>query len=120
MKKYKHLNEDERNRIVVLINRGISMRDIARIMERDPGTISRELKRNRGKARYRANSAHKRSIIRHRTAHKRQRLKSYALRIEVEKLVMNHWSPELIAGKLRQCSQLPPIFTSGYIPIRLI
>jgi len=109
MKKYKHLSEDERNRIVVLINRGISIRDIARVMERNPGTISRELKRNRGKQLYRAHIAHKHAMTRHRTAHKRQRLKSYALRIEVEKLVMNRWSPELIAGRLRQCPQLPTI-----------
>jgi len=100
MKTYTHLNEEERNQLVVLLNRGKSIRYIAKEMDRDPGSISREIKRNHGKTRYRAHRAQKRAVERHHTAHISKRLKSNALRIEVEDMIAQGHTPEQISGRL--------------------
>jgi IS30 family transposase len=109
MKTYHHISEVERNEIVAQLNRGASLRDIGKLLGRHPSTLSRELERNRGKTRYRANCAQERAVKNHRDAHKRPRLKSNALRHEVEQMLYKKWSPELIAGRLRKRSDLPPI-----------
>lgn len=109
MKRYKHLSEEERNHLVVLINRGESIRAIAQSLGRSPSSISREIKRNYGKTRYRAHCAHDRARHRHHSAHKRDRLKTHALRIEVEAMLNNGWSPELIAGYVQYRPDLPSI-----------
>lgn len=46
--KYAHLTRDERYPIAILLKAGHKQCDIARIMNRHPSTISRELRRNRG------------------------------------------------------------------------
>ncbi|AUJ23242.1 hypothetical protein A21D_00127 [Virgibacillus dokdonensis] len=43
---YKHLTTFERARIETLKDQGISIRTIAKKLNRSPSTISRELKRN--------------------------------------------------------------------------
>ena len=100
MKTYKHLNEEERNQIVVLINRGKSVRNIAKVLGRNPSTISREIKNNFGKIRYRAHRAQQRAVERHHIAHVRKRLKSNALRVEVERMLEQEYTPEQISGRL--------------------
>src|SRR3989304_7411149 len=47
---YRHLNLSDRVTIYSLKKQGISLRDIAKEIDRDVGTISRELKRNKSKA----------------------------------------------------------------------
>jgi len=44
---YKHVSLDERIIIYTLLKQGESVRDIARTLDRNAGTISRELKRNK-------------------------------------------------------------------------
>ncbi|WP_272867471.1 helix-turn-helix domain-containing protein, partial [Thiobacillus denitrificans] len=56
--KYAHLTRDERYQIAILLKAGHKQRDIARIMNRHPSTISRELRRNRGQRGYRPKQAH--------------------------------------------------------------
>ena len=109
MKNYKHLTEEERNQLVVFINRNKSLREIGRILRRNPGTISREIKRNKGSKRYRAHLAQERAVCNHHDTHKKQRLKCHALRLEAEQMISNGWSPELIAGRLRKRADLPTI-----------
>lgn len=109
MKTYKHLSEEERNDLVVMLNRKESLRAIARALNRNPGTISREIKRNFGRTRYRAHRALERAVDRHHNAHKKERLKNHALRKEVERLLGIGWSPELIAGRLKKRKDLPVI-----------
>src|SRR3989339_856629 len=108
-KTYKHLTETERNLIVVMVNRDKSIHEIARELMRDPGTISREIKRNHGRKWYRAHLAQKRAIEKHHNAHKHKRLKTYALQLEVESMLKNGWSPELIAGRIKKEAILPTI-----------
>jgi len=110
MKKYERLTQDERNEIVVMLNKEKSIREIAKLLGRDKGTISREIKRNHGRKRYRAHKAQERAESRQQKAHCKFTLKSYALRVEVERLIKNNWSPELVAGRLALTHpQLPKI-----------
>jgi IS30 family transposase len=100
MKTYTHFNEEERNQLVVLLNRGKSLRDIAKVLDRNVSSISREIKKNFGKRRYRANTAQKRAVERHHTAHISKRLKSNVLRVEVERMLEKGHTPEQISGRL--------------------
>ncbi len=54
---YHHLTHAERCQIHALLHRGLSKREIARDLGRDPGTISRETSRNRGQCGYRHQQA---------------------------------------------------------------
>lgn len=47
MENYKHLWEKEREIIYIWLKKGLKQYQIAKIINRDPGTISREIKRNR-------------------------------------------------------------------------
>lgn len=109
MKNYKHLSHDERDIIAIHIHQGHSLRSIAKVLGRHPSSIKRELDRNHGPHIYAPHPAHERALHRHRLAHKRKRLKSYALQYEVETLLMKGWSPELISGRLKRDEKLPPI-----------
>jgi transposase, IS30 family len=100
MKTYSHLSEEERNLLVVLLNRGKRIRSIARVLGRQPSTITREIKRNNGNKRYRANLAQQRAVERHCTTHSIRRLKSHALRLEVGHMIVQGHTPEQIAGRL--------------------
>lgn len=103
-KTYKHLNADERDILTVLKNKGHSSREIAKVLNRSPSTISRELKRNAPaiyKGYYLPHKAQQRAEKRKRESHKRQRLKNETIRIYVEKHLQLRWSPELIAGRLK-------------------
>ena len=45
--KYKHLSSDDREDIQKGLNQGLSFKEIGHYLHRDPGTISKEVKRNR-------------------------------------------------------------------------
>ena len=45
-KSYRHLSAEDRGAPSMLIHQGSSIRSIARLLQRSPSTISRELKRN--------------------------------------------------------------------------
>ena len=49
---YQHLSRDERAAIAIGLEQGLSRRAIARRLNRSPGTISREVRRNGGKRVY--------------------------------------------------------------------
>jgi IS30 family transposase len=98
---YTHMTEKERDHLAVYRSRGLSLRTIAARLSRSIGTLSRELKRNRGHTGYFAQHAQSQSQTRLRTRHKRMRLKSHVLRHEVEQMLVKGWSPELIAGRIR-------------------
>lgn len=60
-KKYKRLTDLEREEISWSLANGKTQAEIARGLNRDPTTISREIKRNSGKTGYRAFSASRRA-----------------------------------------------------------
>jgi len=99
---YTHLSSHERDLVAVLRSRGQSLRQIARVLGRDPGTISRELRRNAPPiytGYYLAHKAQQRAETRNRRAHQRPRLKSARVRHYVARRLRAGWSPELIAGR---------------------
>jgi len=100
---YKHLNIEERAKLSILKGQEKGVREIARDLERDPSTISRELKRNAPPIRsgyYLAHKAQARTAIRRSLAVRRKRLKTPRLRAYVNRQLRRGWSPELIAGRL--------------------
>ena len=102
-KTYKHLSITERDLISILKAQNKSLRAIALEVNRDPATISRELKRNAPPVHtgyYLAHKAHQRSEKRKSKAHQRQRLKNDTIGAYVQKKLSLGWSPEQISGRL--------------------
>lgn len=111
MKTYRHLSRNERDEIAVLLARKWPIRKIASWMSRSHATISRELKRNKGKKGYGPIQAHL-------TAHQRQHhdhrhslklTKNAVLRALVTDQIKKGWSPEIIAGRLKRETGHPVI-----------
>ncbi len=101
---YKHLDNHERDLLSVLKSQGKSLREIAKVLGRSPGTLSRELRRNAPPVRtgyYLAHKAQKRSEERNRLSRSHRRLKNDVIRHYVEHRLRRGWSPELIAGRLK-------------------
>ena len=63
---YRHLQYDERCQIRALHQEGVSISEIARQLGRHKSTVSRELRRNAGKAGYRHKQAQRKSEQRRR------------------------------------------------------
>lgn len=92
---YTQLTQEERYQISVLLKAGHNQNEIAGFLERSPATISRELKRNKGRRGYRPKQAHSKSVER-RAANARQ-IDEATWQFAEEKL-MQQWSPEQISG----------------------
>jgi IS30 family transposase len=102
---YHHLTIAERERIVVLRTKQWSIRRIATALRRDPGTISRELRRNAPpvhRGYYRAHRAQEHATARARQAHTYPRLRDGRLRGYARRMLRRGWSPERIAGRWRR------------------
>lgn len=98
--KYAHLTRDERYQIAILLKAGHKQRDIARIMNRHPSTISRELRRNRGKRGYRPKQAHEFSQARVQAGENGRRIAADTWAFAEARLA-ELWSPEQISGYLK-------------------
>ncbi|SRR6266568_1201178 len=94
------LTEEERDRIAMLRARGIGIREIGRLLDRDHASISRELKRNRFGEGYNAIHAQHVSEERKSKAGKRHPLKDKRIYGYVLEKLKEGWSPEQIAGRL--------------------
>lgn len=97
MQNYKRLNSKEREKIFLLLNQGLSIREIGRRLERDHGSISREVSSLPG--RYSPAKAQAKSCEQ-RTKPRKKKLDEGVLRNYVVKKLGRHWSPEQIAGRL--------------------
>ncbi|MCR4286220.1 MAG: IS30 family transposase [Candidatus Kaiserbacteria bacterium] len=109
-KKYEHLSDSERRRIERLKTSGWSVRSIARALGRGIGTISEEIQRNKVKGAYDARKAGHKARVR-RQYSKQQCLKvtsNRELQIYVEEKLKEEWSPELIAGRIRNIDRHLP------------
>jgi IS30 family transposase len=105
--KYKQLIRDQRVSISTLHNLGVSMRQIALSVGIDPGTVSREIKRNKCKETgiYLFNQAQKQSKQRRIETNKNQLTKiirgSRLWKYIVDRMIIDNWSPEQIAGRIK-------------------
>jgi IS30 family transposase len=93
-----HLTKAERDRIAQLHHRGYLQKEIAEELKRNPGTISRELKRNRVGGEYFAAQAHDVAQQRRRERPRQGKLDEPELNAAVRRGLAQEWSPEQIAG----------------------
>lgn len=104
-KKFRHLNQGDRDRIEALLDAGHKQKEIARILKMDKGTISREKKRRKQKSgRYEATAAQQKADVRRSNSkyqgmkiEKHADMKEYII-TEIKK----HRSPDEIAGRMQQ------------------
>jgi IS30 family transposase len=98
---YAHIDLEDRCAIARLHEAGQSIRQIAAALDRSPSTVSRELKRNSGaKVGYKPAYAQDQCNARRWTGSKLER--DTDLRTEVLGCLERGWSPEQMAGRLRQ------------------
>ena len=95
---YTQLTQEERYQIYALKKAGHIQAEIAEIVGRDAGTISRELRRNRGLKGYRPQQAHNLALARRRE--KAQTRLGDEVWPRVEALIRDEWSPEQVVGRL--------------------
>lgn len=103
MKHNTHLSQAERDEIAILLEKKYTHRAIARVMKRHHDSIDEEIKKNSTKGIYDARKAHAKSRHRRRMA-KYQGMKlieNLPLKEWVEEKLMQDWSPEEIAGRLK-------------------
>lgn len=101
MKGYKQLNQEQKYTIAQLLKRRASLREIARTVEVSVSTVSRKIKRNKGKYSYSAAYAH---MLAQERIEWRQHPRRFTedLRLRSEELLRyKQWSPEQIVGRLR-------------------
>ena len=99
---YTHLTQAERYQIAILSKAGHEQSEIARVMNRHPSTMSRELRRNRGQRGYRPKQAHEFSKARMRACANGPRISDETW-VLVEERLGELWSPEQICGRLKAC-----------------
>lgn len=102
-KQYKHLSLVEREKIAEMQWEGKTVSYIATMLNRDKSTISREVCRNASPLYrcYMPSRAQNRLNERRAQASQRIRLKNDDIRSYVISKLKEHWSPEIIAGRIR-------------------
>ena len=96
------LSLDEREEISRGVSAGLTLRDIARQLDRAPSTISREIARNGGVRHYRANRADEQAWDRARRPKPCRLAFNGRLRCMVTGKLALDWSPEQISGWLKR------------------
>ena len=101
-KQYKQLTSNERDLIAIHRANGFSVSEIAKMLNRNKSTISRELTRNRSKSSkiYLSSQAHKKAKKRKKQAAMKEELKCHKIRNFVKNKLKEGWSPQVIAGEL--------------------
>lgn len=105
------LTQYEREKISFSLKLKRGVREIGRVLHRDPGVVSREINRNSlPDGTYDPMRAQKKADLRSRKTNTRKLESDWRLHDWVEKKLKAGWSPELIAGRLKQC---PPTHPHG-------
>jgi IS30 family transposase len=99
MKTYCQLTQEQRYQIYALKKTGHSGVEIAEVIGVHKSTVSRELKRNRGRRGYRPQQAQGLAVERRQKGVPRIPAEIWAL---VERLLRQDWSPEQISGRLNK------------------
>jgi IS30 family transposase len=111
-KHYEHLKQTNRDRIEALLNSGHKQYQIAEILGRNKGTISREIKINSLKIRrrggtvlgdYKATEGNHKAYVRRRNSkyHGQKINGSKDLEDNIIEGLKVHWSPDEISGRMR-------------------
>ncbi|MFF0526218.1 transposase [Actinomadura nitritigenes] len=108
----RHLAGEEREEISRGIAAGKSARAIARGLGRPASTVSREIARNGGREGYRAGAA---AEVRARRPKQAKLAGRPDLRVMVEELLGQRWSPQQISGRLSTATHSPIISPSPMV-----
>lgn len=101
---YRHIKKAERLEIAVLRERKYSLRAIAEVLRRSPNTISKEIRDNSVNGIYDPIKAHHKSYVKRKYS-KYQGMKvigNIDLWNYTEEKLKQEWSPEIIAGRLKE------------------
>ncbi len=121
MKSYTHFTLSEREYLQESLEKGKSLREIARNLGRSPSTISREVKRNWSKKANHYHHWHAQTNYKYRrkSCHRKNNLllndEMYAF---VLSGLLNYWSPEIIAGKWNAENEQNLSFSSIYRAVK--
>ncbi len=96
---YQRVTQEERIHIHRWSQEGHSQREIARRLNRQPCTVSRELRRNRGLKGYRPKQAHEKAKSRAKRSGPRRFTSE--VRLDAETRLKAGWTPELISARAR-------------------
>ena len=98
---HNHLNIDERCCIYNFLNSGLSIREIAKALQRSPSTISREIKKNSHRISkiYYPEAAERKYHIRRKECHKHKLNDNNVIEYIEEKIHLR-WSPEQISHRI--------------------
>lgn len=98
---YKHFSRDDRVRLSVLIRAGTKRGEIGRILNKDPVSIWREIKRGSVNGKYLPSVSGKKA--KERKTHRTKKIENDVwLKKYILKKLKLYWSPEQIAGRLRR------------------
>lgn len=96
---YRRITEEERRCIYRWTQEGWKQREIARRLGRDPGSISREIRRNTGSRGYRPKQAHEKAQAKAKRAGPRRF--TDVVRLEAEAQLKEGFTPAIISGRAR-------------------
>ena len=102
--KHSHIKREERLEISILLDKGYSLRDIAKALKRSVSSISEEIKKNSVNEKYDPLKAHNKARLRRRMS-KYQGKKineNKELRQYIEKGLKKYWSPDTISGRMKR------------------
>ena len=102
MKKKSKLTAFERDKIAIGLASKVSLRQIARELERSVSTVSDEVRRNSVGGRYHSTLAHQKSQERNLKSRRLNPLKSPSIYSYVVRKLRSGWSPEQISGRLKK------------------
>ena len=100
MRNYKQLSQGQRYQIEILLKAGHTQKEIAQQLNVSSATISREIKRNKGKRGYHPKQAQIKADKCRSKAAKALKMTDDVIRLVEEKLMLD-WSPEQISGWLK-------------------
>lgn len=109
---YYHLTIQERTVIMQLYYSGYSIRSIAKVLGRNPSTISRELRRNREKQNKKYVSSTAQIYYQQRKEQcGRKKINDNEILSYVKGRIEKHWSPEQVCGRGNDEIKLPSVST---------
>lgn len=113
VKHYKHFNQQERDRIQSLLDAKVKQAEIARILKRNKGALSREIKKNRRKIRFKGGTKdgpYEAGVAEQKAYARRKYAKYQGKKINEQRDLelyiiwglINYWSPDEISGRMKR------------------
>lgn len=101
--RYKHFTKDERNELSILLKKDYSLRDIGRVLGRNPSSISREVTNNSVNGIYDPKKAQQKAYRKRKySKYQGMKIREHPLLEEyVGEKLKDGWTPEQIAGRLK-------------------